>query len=330
MGNSFTWKKIIFYVFLVFLALYPLLHGNDYLMHIFNMFFFWAVVATNWNLIAGYSGTLSLGNVAFFALGGYISGMLAKYFGWSPWLCILIGGLGSTGIVFLLVGLPSLRLSGIYIALWSLMFAMVLPTLLSIFQDITGGIRGLSEIPPLFEGITPIISYYINFSLFFVVLIIVYKTIHSSNGLAFMALRDSRDFARALGINELKEKLKVFALTSFLTGIAGGVYVHHLGDISPALLGITPFLMGLAMVMVGGLGRFPGAIIGAFIITGASEYFRLAGTWRLSIIGALMCVIILFFPGGIMEFIDLLDEKFVKIRRRAVNHRSSPENTSQI
>ncbi len=312
MGNTFTWKKIVFLIFLIFLALYPVLHGSDYIMHIFNIFFFWAVVASNWDLIAGYAGTLSLGNVAFFAIGGYISGMLAKFFGWSPWLCILMGGAGSAGIVVLLVGLPSLRLSGIYIALWSLMFAMVLPTFISQTKDITGGVRGLSEIPPLFEGITPMISYYINYCFFLVALIIVYKTIQSSNGLAFMALRDSRDFATALGINEYREKLKVFTLTSFLTGLSGGLYAHHIGDISPALLGITPFLMGLAMVMVGGLGQFPGAIIGAFIITCAGEYFRLAGPWRLSIIGALMCISILFFPGGLMELVDLIDKKFVR------------------
>lgn len=309
MNNNITWKKVAFFIFLLVIALYPVVHGNDYIMHVFNVFFFWAVVASNWDLIAGYAGTLSLGNVAFFAIGGYISGMLSNYLGWPSWSCILIGGLTSAGIVVLLVGLPSLRLSGIYIALWSLMFALVLPTIVSQLSNITGGARGLSGIAPLYEGITPTISYYTNFSLFFVVVIVVYKTIHSSNGLAFMALRDSRDFASALGINEYKEKLKVFALTSFLTGIAGGFYAHHIGDISPAIFGITPFLMGLAMVMVGGLGRFPGAIIGAFIITAASEYFRLAGTWRLSIIGALMCIIILFFPGGLMELVDLIDKK---------------------
>jgi branched-chain amino acid transport system permease protein len=257
-----------------------------------------------------------LGNIGYFAIGGYASGILAKTFGWSPWICIVLGGLASMTLVTLFVGLPALRLSGIYIALLSLIFADTLPTILTQTRSITGGAMGLHDIPPLFEGITRLHFYYIIFVVFLVILTIIYKIIHSSTGLAFVALRDSREFATTLGVNEYKEKIKVFALVSFLTGITGGFYVHYLGDISPTTLAIEPFLLTIAMMEMGGIGRFPGAVLGAVIIVFGNEFLRLAGTLRLAFLGALICAIILFFPGGLMQFIDWIDSRIARFKTR--------------
>ncbi|MEJ2166401.1 MAG: branched-chain amino acid ABC transporter permease, partial [Desulfobacterales bacterium] len=154
MSKFFSWKKIGILLGLVFIALYPVIHGNTYIMHIFIMFFIWALVASNWNLLMGYAGIFSLGNIGYFAIGGYASGILSKTFGWSPWICILWGGLASMVLVTCFVGLPALRLSGIYIALLSLIFADSLPTILTQTRSITGGAMGLHDIPPLFAGIT--------------------------------------------------------------------------------------------------------------------------------------------------------------------------------
>ncbi len=314
MSEFFSWKKIGILLGLIFIAIYPVIHGNTYIMHIFILFFIWALVASNWNLLMGYAGIFSLGNIGYFAIGGYTSGILCKTFGWSPWVCIFLGGLASMGLVTFFVGLPALRLSGIYIALLSLIFADSLPTILTQTRSITGGAMGLHDIPPLFEGITRMQSYYINFVLFLVILAIIYKIINSSTGLGFVALRDSRDFATALGINEYKEKLKVFALVSFMTGITGGFYVHYLGDISPTTLGVEPFLLTIAMMEMGGIGRFPGAVLGAVIIVFGNEFLRLAGTLRLAMLGALICAVILFFPGGLMQFIDWVDSRIARFK----------------
>jgi branched-chain amino acid transport system permease protein len=146
---------------------------------------------------------------------------------------------------------------------------------------------------------SPIHSYYINFGLFLGMLIVIYKTINSSTGLAFVALRDSRELATASGVSEYREKLKVFALSSFLTGIAGGFYVHHTGTITPALFAIEPFLLALAMMAFGGIGRFPGAVLGAVVLVFAGEWLRLFGILRFVMVGSLICAVILFFPGGL-------------------------------
>jgi branched-chain amino acid transport system permease protein len=102
-------------------------------------------------------------------------------------------------------------------------------------------------------------------------------------------------------------------VVSFLTGISGGFYVHYLGDISPTTLAIEPFLLTIAMMEVGGIGTFMGPILGAAVIVFGNEFLRLAGTLRLALLGGLICAIILFFPGGIMQFVDWIDRR---VRRR--------------
>ena len=173
---------------------------------------------------------------------------------------------------------------------------------------------GLHDIPPLFTGMERIHAYYITFAVFLIILFVIYRIIHSSTGLAFVALRDSKELATALGVNEYKEKLKVFAISAFLTGIAGGFYVHYLGDISPTTLAVEPFLLTIAMMEMGGIGRFPGAVLGAVVIVFGNEFLRLAGILRLTILGALICLIILFFPGGLMQLVDWLDRWIARLR----------------
>ena len=311
LGN---WKIIGIALGLVFIALYPLIHGSSYIMHVFIMFFIWSVVVSSWNLLMGYAGIFSLGNISFLVIGSYVSGILSKNLGWSPWLCIVLGGLCSMLSVTVIIGLPALRLSGIYIALMTLILGFSLPPILTMTQAFTGGSRGLTDIPPLFEGILRVHSYYIYFAFFALMLMVIYRTIRSSTGLAFVALRDDKEFAKALGINEYTEKLKVFALVSFITGLAGGFYAHYLGDISPSTLGIGPFLLAIAMMELGGMGRFPGAVLGAVFIVFGNEFLRLAGTLRLSVLGALICAIILFFPGGLMQLVDRIDGLLARLR----------------
>ena len=305
-----NWKNISVVLALILLAVYPIAYGNMYNLHILILFFLWASVASNWNLMMGVAGITSLGNIGFMALGGYVSGIFAKEFGWSPWSCILLGGLSSMVLVTLLVGLPALRLKGIYIALLSLMFADSLPTILTQTRSITGGAMGLHDIPLFFEGITRVQAYYIVFVFFIVMHVLIWLIIRSSTGLAFVALRDAKDYGTSLGISEYREKIKVFAVISFLTGVTGGFYVHYLGDISPATLGIEPFLLAITMVELGGIGTFLGPLLGSAIIVIGNEFLRLAGTLRLALLGGLICAIILFFPGGLMQLVSWVGQKF--------------------
>jgi branched-chain amino acid transport system permease protein len=323
--KKLSWKNILLIVIGLFVLIYPLVGANSYMKHLFILFFIWSVVAASWNLLNGYAGINSLGNIGFMAIGGYVSGIMAKSLGISPWISILIGGIVTCILVTIFLGFPALRLSGIYIALLTLIFADSLPSILTQTRGITGGAMGLHEIPGFIPNMEKIHAYYICFVFFLIAMFIIYRTIHSNTGLAFMALRDSENFATTLGVNRYNERIKVFAISAFLTGLAGGFYVHSLGDISPTTLGIEPFLLGIAMIELGGIGTFAGPVLGAAVIVFGGEFLRLAGTLRLSLLGLLICVIILFFPGGLMQLLSS-GEKFIQkqVQKRHPTERANP------
>ena len=310
---KFARKTIILSVILLLVILFPLTGAKPYHLHLFILFFIWEMVASSWNLLNGISGINSLGNIGFMAIGGYGSAILAKTFGLPTFLTIPIGGVVAMVLVTLFLGLPTLRLKGVYIALLTLIFADTLPTLLTQTRSVTGGAVGLHEIPPFFAGAGKIHNYYICLVAFLVMLYVIHRLIKSNTGLAFVALRDSENLAKSLGVSLFRERLKVFAISALLSGIAGGFYVHSLGDISPTTLAIEPFLMGIAMMELGGIGTLFGPVLGAAIIVFGSEFLRLADVLRMTILGGLICVTILFFPGGLMQALErlgaLLDRK---------------------
>lgn len=296
--------RIVLAAAVAFLWAWPYLGASRFMLHLGTLFFIWAVVASYWNLLNGYAGILSLGNMGFFALGAYTSSILAKELGWSPWVTIVIGGLVAMVLVTVFVGLPVLRLRGIYIALLTLVFADALPSIISILRDITGGGNGLLGIPELLPDLQKWQAYYFALAFFLAAQFVLYRIVRGKTGMAFVALRDSEDFAVALGVDRFKEGVKVFAISAFVTGMAGGVFGHALGQISPGMLGIEQFLMVVAMWLLGGAGTFLGPILGGAIITFGNEYTRVWGSVRLGLLGGLIVLTVLFFPGGIMQIVD--------------------------
>lgn len=297
----------------VFLAAWPYLGASRFVLHVGSLFFIFAVVASYWNLTNAFAGVLSLGNMGFFALGAYTSAVLAKELGWSPWLTMPIGATVSMVLVTVLLGLPVLRLRGIYIALLTLAFADALPSVITILRDWTGGGIGLLGIPELLPDLQKWQAYYLAFAFFLFAQFALYLVIRGAPGLAFVALRDSEAFARALGVDRFREGLRVFAISAFVTGFAGALFAHLLGQISPGMLGIEQFLMVIAMWMLGGAGTFLGPIFGAAIITFGNEYMRVAGSLRLGLLGLAIVATILFFPGGIVQLLDSIRRWIRKI-----------------
>jgi branched-chain amino acid transport system permease protein len=290
------------------LSAWPYLGASRFMLHLGSLFFVWAVVASYWNLLNGYAGIISLGNMGFFAVGAYTSAVMAKELAISPWITIWVGAVVAMVLVTVFLGLPVLRLRGIYIALLTLVFADALPSVISILHDWTGGGIGLLGIPEFLEDLEKWQGYYLTLAFAIVALGALYRIVHGKTGMAFVALRDSEAFAVALGVDRFREGVKVFAISAFVTGMAGGFFAHTLGQISPGMLGIEQFLMVVAMWLLGGAGTFFGPIIGAAIITFGNEYLRVAGSVRLGLLGGLIMVTVLFFPGGIMQIAGRLGE----------------------
>jgi len=292
---------------LVFLLLVPVISLNsDYLMHFFVLCFIWGVAAEAWNLIMGYAGIFSFGQIAFFTIGAFTAGLLTLQLGVSPWLGMPIAGV-LAALVGFLIGLPSLRLRGEYIALVTYALHMLLSPLIyrgNLIGIETGGfiwnIPALSLFGYTFPRDAVLPWYYVGLGLFVLFLLIIHRIIRSPIGRAFVALRDAEPFAQSLGVNEYKYKLIVFSISAFITGTIGAFYAYYVATISTRMLGLDYFVKTLIMVVLGGLGGFPGAAIGAFVITFAFELMRPLMSYRLILLGVLVILIMIYMPNGLI------------------------------
>ncbi len=294
-------------------AILPVFFGStQFIMHILIMCLIWSVVASCWDLIMGFAGIFSFGQVAFFVMGAYGSAIVSAQFGIPPAVSVLIAGAG-TAAVGVLVGLPCLKLKGAYIALVTFAVHMILEPVLKgeIGQALgTGGTRGLLSIAPMslfgvtFDSGNPVPYFYLILVVAMICSGIIFLVIRSHWGTAFLALKDSEPFAASLGVSAFRYKLMVFALTSFLTGMIGGFYAHYVGMLSTRMLGIDLFVTLMVILVIGGVGKFPGAIIGAFITIALNELLSPLGMYRPLTLGALVVVLVLVLPDGIVGLIQ--------------------------
>jgi len=311
------------------LAIFPAI-ADDYYLHLIIICFIWAVVASAWNLIMGYAGIFSFAQLAFFAIGAYSSAILECYSGLSPWLGLLAGGI-MAGIAGFIIGIPCFRLRGLYIVLVTMAFHQVIPVFIKIGSKWTGGDVGMFAIPhySIFGynfGGGKIYYYYLTFALFLGFNAAIYKIIRSKIGLAFVALRDSDTFAESLGVNREKYNLIVFVISAAITGVMGAVYVHYLQVATPRLLEIEIFVGTIMMVVIGGLGKFPGVIIASFLVTFLNEFLRTAGAIRPILFGGIIMAVILLVPGGLSSLIEYIVGYRKKVTFSAFTKAQLPSN----
>jgi branched-chain amino acid transport system permease protein len=167
---------------------------------------------------------------------------------------------------------------------------------------------GILTVPPInifgytFSSANLVPTFYLALLMTIICSLIIMVVIKSYWGTAFLALKDSQEFAVSLGVSAFKYKLMVFALTSFLTGIVGAFYGHYIGMISTRMLELDLFCTLMVMLVVGGIGHFPGAILGAIITVTANELLAPLGSYRAVTMGALVVILVLALPNGVMGF----------------------------
>jgi branched-chain amino acid transport system permease protein len=221
-----------------------------------------------------------------------------------------------------MIGLPSLRFRGVFVAIVTLAFYMVLGPLLSAARDVgTGGSNGLLGLSTYsllgyeFGYASPYPWYAMAVVLLAVCLTTAYVTINSRLGRGFIALRDSEPLARSLGVDRYRASLQVMAISGGMAGLMGGFYAHFAGVVSPRLLGLDLFLLMWVMMMVGGVGRFPGAAIGAVVVTFLDDSLRPFGSARTLVLGALVVLLVMLMPRGVMGALEDVPRWF---RRRRI------------
>lgn len=292
----------------------PLLFPSRYVITTVTVFFLWATVATQWNLVLGFAGIFSLAQFALFAIGGYGTAMLGLYLDWSLWAAMPASALVAV-VASVLIGLACLRLKGPYVALLTLAVAQVLYFLIVTdtqcfiegtyrCQQLTGGVRGLSRFGDL--GFNALLGrqwyigdYYLALGLLGAATLFTFAVIGSPLGLAFQALRDNPPYAAARGVNRFHYQLVVFALSAFFTGLAGGLYAAHFKVVAPNLLSFSQLLFVLAMVVVGGVGRRWGPLVGAALLMLVDEGLKEVGDVREIGLGLIIVLSIMLLPDGI-------------------------------
>jgi len=282
----------------------PILTNEPFILNVLILCMVYAVVISAWDLTMGYTGIFNFGHFSLFAIGAYTSAILSKSFGASPWLGLLLGGL-VTALASLLLALPTLRLKGIYFALFSFAFQQILYSII-LFNawNLTGGSLGVVNVPSFrlgsldFGAIDKTPVFYLALAIFAVSTLGLYLTVKSPIGLALQALRDSEQYAISRGIDPYRYKVIAVVISALFTGVAGAFYAHYFQVIGTQILGWDILSLGLAMLVLGGLGTLFGPIASAFALTGISEYFRGIEAYRFLIIAGITVAVVVLLPSG--------------------------------
>lgn len=256
-------------VAVVFFGIVPLGLG-EYYLSVANLVWVAVIGALGLNILVGYTGQVSIGHGAFMSVGAYTAANLANRLG-SPWPVNLLAGGIVAALVGAVVGIPSLRIKGLYLAIATLAGQFIIEWIINHVTFISGGVQASIEVarPHLgsMELDTQRSMYY--FLLFFVVLATIgtMNLVRSRVGRAFIAIRDQDIAAEIIGINIFRYKLLAFAISSFYAGVTGVVYTYFLGIANYEQFQLGVSVDYLAMIIIGGLGSVQGAIFGAFFIT---------------------------------------------------------------
>ncbi len=266
----------------------------------------YVMLALGLNIVVGIAGQLVLGYVAFYAVGAYTYALLNQFFGMGFWICLPLGGLVAVLFGFAL-GFPVLRLRGDYLAIVTLGFGEIVRLFLQNWSDITGGPRGVSNIPaPSFFDMKMDLSqtttyiYYLVLAAVIITILVISRIKNSRVGLALQALREDEIAAEAMGIDITKVKLSAFALASCWAGFAGVIFAAKTTFINPASFTFMESAMILSMVVLGGMGSITGVTIAALILVLAPEYLRAFSEYRMLIFGAVMVLMMIFRPQGLV------------------------------
>lgn len=309
-------RDLITLVILVLLAaLLPAVTGMRYIVTQATLFFIWAIVVTQWNLVLGVGGIFSLAQMALFAVGAYATAMLGYYFEMPMILAMPIAAL-LTVLVSTLVGAACLRLKGPYVALLTLAVAQMLYLLItndtacftnpsSGCMPFFGGVRGFTRFGDL--GFRDLIGskfymahYYVGLGLLALAVLFSLVIIRGPMGLAFQALRDNPGCAMSRGVAKFKYQLWLFALSAFFTGLAGAFYAVQFAAVGPTVFSISVLLFLMSMIVVGGMGTVWGPLLGALVLMLADEAMREFGDWRDIGLGVILAGFVIFLPRGLM------------------------------
>jgi len=288
---------------LIAAALLPLALGA-YHVHVLTVALYYVVLASSWNLLAGYTGLFSLAHHVFAGLGGYTSALLVLDAGWPIPAGVLAGGIFACALGFAL-GSVTLRLRTLYLALATWAFAESTRVVVSMEYGVTRGDLGLA-VPKLFPGAGPAPYYEVFLGCAAAAVAALLWLLRSPIGYRLRAIRDDEGAARAAGVNTVRWKRFAFAVASGAAGAIGAVYGHYIGLLSPVAMKFDEMALIIIMVILGGQRTIAGPIIGAVTVEVVSEALRAYGQIRMVMFALVVLAVMRLYPPGLAGLLRAL------------------------
>ncbi len=279
------------------------------------------IVTVGLCLLMGYTGQVSLGQAAFYGTGAYMSAILSKTYNVNPWLAMLIAAV-ATGAFAYVIGYPTFRLRGNYLAMATLGLGVIMWILFRQLSQYTGGPDGMAGIPYLsiggFAFSTPFRRYFLVWFFCLVILLISQNIVRSRAGRALRAIHGSEAAAESIGINVTQFKVKIFVLSAIYASLAGSLLVHHLRYVSPQSFDFLASVKLVVMAVIGGLASVWGAIFGAAATRILSDELLLRfGELDVIVYGLILMLVMIFMPEGLyVKLKDIIGQWRLRYKQR--------------
>jgi branched-chain amino acid transport system permease protein len=296
-------SRTLVLAWMIGLTLLPFAYGDAYVLRILTMTCLFAIFAASWDLLAGYTGQVNFGHALFFGAGAYTSALLSLRLGLSPWITIWAGAAVAMLIGYV-VGFLCLRLRGSYLSLATLAFPLIALGLLFAFPGFSGGELGISGLRRL--AVTPMGNYYIALVSMLVIVFGLWLIADSKFGIVLHAIRDDEVAARASGINTLRYKMTVFAISAAAAGFAGALFAHYLRVAGPSTLEVALSFQVVIWGIFGGVATIYGPVAAVFLLYPLTEWlgsFKAFGEMRLLIFAVIVLLVLLFMPRGLTPWV---------------------------
>ncbi len=305
-------NTIAFIILILLILLFPIFSPSSYNLSVAIFAGVNALVAIGICILMGYAGQVSLGQAGFYGIGAYVSAILSLKLG-MPVILSLLFASGVAAIAAMILAVPALRLKGHYLAVATLGFGEIIHIILNEFGP--GGPSGFGDIPRfnifgyIFDSATSF--FYLTWGFVSLILLFSINLINSRTGRALRAMHDSEVACKAMGLDIVSLKIKVFVLSAIFASIAGSLYAHFVTFISPSTFTLFHSVLIVMMAVVGGINNLWGGIVGAIIITVLPELLRKFEEFDVLVYGLILTLSLLFFRKGL---VPILVDKFKKLK----------------
>lgn len=289
---------------------------NLYVLHVMTSAFIFIIAIYGLNLLAGYTGQLSLAHAGFFAIGAYALGILTTKYDVAYWLAFFLA-IGITIVIGIILGIFALRTKEHFFAIYTLIIGFLIYLTINTWDELTGGVRGLIGIPipdsigPI-EFTTPLSMYYLVLFFLLISIFIARRIVYSLIGRTFISIRNSEELAQTIGINTAANKLVAFVISVAFAALSGVLYASFNRFLGPDIANLPMVFNFLMYLIIGGLGTLSGPIIGTLLIVWLTQFMQELQEYRMLIFGPILTLLVIFYPTGIVGMFLMIKSKFKK------------------